>query len=50
LKGAEAIMNARRSSKLRGLSALKKLGTIAERAALYLLLDGRKAAVQMTLF
>ena len=50
LKGAEAILSARRVSKLRDLSSLKKLGILAERAAPYLLLDGRKAAMQMTLF
>ncbi len=50
LKSADAIMNARRINQLRDLSSLKKLGIIAERAAPYLLLDGRKAATQMTLF
>jgi predicted DNA-binding helix-hairpin-helix protein len=49
LKSAEAILNARRSNKLRDLSSLKKLGIIAERAAPYLLMDGRKAAVQLPL-
>lgn len=50
IKGAEAILQARRTQKLRDLSALKKLGIIAERAAPYVLLDGRKAAMQMNLF
>lgn len=50
LKGAEAILLARRTKRLRDLSALKKLGIIAERAAPYVLLDGRKAAMQMNLF
>ncbi len=50
LKGADAILSARRINKLRDLSSLKKLGILAERAAPYLLLDGRKAAIQMTLF
>lgn len=50
LKGAEAIINARRLNKLRDLAVLKKLGIIAERAAPYVLLDGRKAAMQMPLF
>jgi predicted DNA-binding helix-hairpin-helix protein len=50
LKGAEAILNARRLGKLRDLSSLKKLGIIAERAAPYLLMDGRKTAVQPALF
>ncbi|MCX6059662.1 MAG: hypothetical protein NTW69_16110 [Chloroflexi bacterium] len=50
LKGADAILNARRSSKLRDLSALKKLGVIAERAAPYILFNGRKAPMQLMLF
>lgn len=50
LKGVEAILSARRIRKLRDLSSLKRLGVIAERAAPYLLLDGRRAAVQASLF
>ncbi|MBC7878454.1 MAG: hypothetical protein H7Y59_14890 [Anaerolineales bacterium] len=50
LKGADAILSARRISKLQDLSSLKKLGILAERAAPYLLLDGRKAALQLALF
>ncbi|MFN8413748.1 MAG: hypothetical protein U0Z26_15305 [Anaerolineales bacterium] len=49
LKGAEEIIKARRTYKLRDLSSLKKLGVLAERAAPYLLLDGHKPAVQLTL-
>jgi predicted DNA-binding helix-hairpin-helix protein len=49
-KGANAILLARRQSKLVDLSTLKKLGVIAERAAPYLLLDGRRAPMQMVLF
>ena len=49
-RGAEAILAARKTNKLRELSALKKLGVIAERAAPYVLLDGRKAAAQLSLF
>jgi predicted DNA-binding helix-hairpin-helix protein len=49
-KGAEAIVTARRTGKLRDLSALKKLGILAECAAPYLLLDGRRAAQQLALF
>jgi predicted DNA-binding helix-hairpin-helix protein len=49
LKGADAILNARRLNKLRDLSTLKKLGIIAERAAPYILFDGRKAAQQLVL-
>jgi predicted DNA-binding helix-hairpin-helix protein len=50
LKGANAILQERCQRKLRDLSILKKMGIIAERAAPYLLLDGRRAPVQMTLF
>jgi predicted DNA-binding helix-hairpin-helix protein len=49
LKGAEAIIKARRMNTLRDLSSLKKLGVIAERAAPFVLLDGFKAAVQLSL-
>ncbi len=50
LKGADAIMSARRISQLRDLSSLKKLGVVAERAAPYILLNGRKVETQMVLF
>ncbi|MDP1545386.1 MAG: hypothetical protein Q8L87_05135 [Anaerolineales bacterium] len=50
IKGAEAILCARRNQKIRDLSSLKKLGIIAERAAPYVLLDGKKAATQTNLF
>ena len=50
LKGAEAILSARRIRKLRDLSSLRRLGVIAERAAPYVLLDGRRAAHQPALF
>lgn len=50
LKGVEAILQARRQSKLRDLSALKKLGISAERAAPFVLLDGRRVAWQLSLF
>ncbi len=49
-KGAEAILRARSLSQLRDLSALKKLGIVAERAAPYVLLDGKQAARQPALF
>lgn len=49
IKGAEAILSARRIGKLRNLSSLKKLGIIAERAAPYVLLDGERAAMQLSL-
>lgn len=50
IKGAEAILQARRTSKLRDLSALKKMGIIAERAAPFILLDGKRPASQLALF
>jgi predicted DNA-binding helix-hairpin-helix protein len=50
VKGADAILKARRTARLRELSSLKKLGVIAERAAPYVLLDGRQPAAQMSLF
>jgi len=50
LKGADAILRARRQNKLRDLSVLKKLGVIAERAAPYVLLDGKHTPMQMALF
>jgi predicted DNA-binding helix-hairpin-helix protein len=49
LKGADAILSARRTNKLRDLSTLKKLGIIAERAAPYVLFDGKKSALQLAL-
>lgn len=50
MKGADAILSARRVQKLRDISALKKLGIIAERAAPYVLLDGKRMASQLALF
>jgi len=50
MKGVEAILKARRSGCLRDLSTLKKLGIIAERAAPYVLLDGRRQMNQPRLF
>jgi len=50
LKGAEAILKARRMKRLRDLASLKKLGIIAERAAPYLLMDGKRAGMQMQMF
>jgi len=48
-KGADAILLARRQSKLRDLSTLKKLGISAERAAPFVLLDGHQAGYQLAL-
>jgi len=50
LKGAEAILRARKHKSLRDLAMLKKLGVIAERAAPYLLMDGARAPAQGRLF
>jgi predicted DNA-binding helix-hairpin-helix protein len=49
-KGAEAILKARRQVKLHDVASLKKMGILAERAAPYLLFDGRRAAYQPQLF
>jgi len=49
-KGAEAILRARRQERLRDLSALRALGVLVGRAAPFLLLDGKRAAYQPTLF
>jgi predicted DNA-binding helix-hairpin-helix protein len=49
-KGAESILRARRQSRLHDISVLKKLGVLAERAAPYLLFDGRQASYQPVLF
>jgi predicted DNA-binding helix-hairpin-helix protein len=49
-KGAEAILRARKTSRLHDLSILRKLGIVAERAAPFILLDGRKAPQQAPLF
>jgi predicted DNA-binding helix-hairpin-helix protein len=50
LKGADAILLARRNGKLRDLAALRKMGIIVARAAPFLLLDGRRPVSQLTLF
>ena len=50
LKGADAILSARRMSKLRDLTSLRKLGIIVARAAPFLLLDGRRPASQLAMF
>lgn len=49
-KSAEAILRARRASKLRDLTALRKLGIVVARAAPFLLLDGRRPASQLAMF
>ncbi|GAB4456194.1 MAG: hypothetical protein Kow0070_05810 [Anaerolineales bacterium] len=50
LRGAEAILSARRSGKLRDLTSLRKLGIVVARAAPFLLLDGKRPASQLTMF
>lgn len=51
VKGAEAILRARRLGRLTDLAHLRKLNIRApEQAAPYLLLDGRRPAVQMSMF
>jgi predicted DNA-binding helix-hairpin-helix protein len=49
-KGADAILAARCTGRLRELSTLKKLGVLAERAAPFVLLDGQRANYQISLF
>jgi len=48
-KGAEAILKARRQGALRDLADLRKIGLMPERAAPYILLDGRRPAYQLAL-
>ncbi|HVN15986.1 MAG TPA: hypothetical protein VMT73_09630, partial [Anaerolineales bacterium] len=50
LRGVDAILSARRQNKLKDISALKQLGILVDRAAPYILLDGRQPAKQLTLF
>jgi len=50
IKGADAILNIRRTAKLRELSALKKLGILADRAAPFILMDGKRPASQLAMF
>jgi predicted DNA-binding helix-hairpin-helix protein len=49
-KGAEVIMQARRQGSIREVSVLKKMGVLADRAAPFLLLDGRRPVFQPALF
>jgi predicted DNA-binding helix-hairpin-helix protein len=50
LRGAEAILSARRTGKLRDLASLRKLGVVVARAAPFLLLDGKRPASQLAMF
>ena len=47
---AAAILQARRTGKLRDLAALRKLGIIVARVAPFILLDGRRADQQLVMF
>jgi predicted DNA-binding helix-hairpin-helix protein len=49
-KGADAILQARRKSKLRDLTTLRKLGIVTTRVAPFVLLDGRRAESQLKMF
>jgi predicted DNA-binding helix-hairpin-helix protein len=49
-KGADAILKARRGSKLRDLTTLKKLGIVTTRVAPFILLDGKRAESQLSMF
>ncbi len=50
LKGAEAILRARRIGTLKDLSSLQKMGILVQRASPYLLINGRRAAQQLFMF
>jgi predicted DNA-binding helix-hairpin-helix protein len=49
-KGAQAILRARRQANIRDVSTLKRMGLLAERAAPFLLFEGRRASYQQLLF
>jgi predicted DNA-binding helix-hairpin-helix protein len=49
-KGADAILKARRVSKLRDLTTLKKLGIVTRRVAPFIVLDGRRVESQLSMF
>jgi len=49
-KNADAILQARRVGKLRDLTALRKLGIAIARVAPFILLDGRRADMQLVMF
>ncbi len=48
-KGAEVILKVRQQGKIRDLSMLKRIGVLAEKAAPFLLFDGRRATYQPSL-
>lgn len=49
-KGAAAIVAARRQARLRDIADLRRLGVLADRAAPYILINGRAPARQLSLF
>ena len=49
-KGVEQVLQARRRARLRDLDTLRKLGIIADRAATFILLDGRRPSHQLSLW
>ncbi|MFQ6100354.1 MAG: radical SAM protein [Anaerolineae bacterium] len=49
-KGADKLVHERQRGRLRDLADLRKLGIIAQRAAPFILLDGRRPAYQLSLW
>ena len=49
-KNADAILVARRTSKLRDITALRRLGIVIARVAPFVLLDGKRADQQLAMF
>src|SRR5215211_7080183 len=49
-RGADAILRARRAGRLRDLTTLRKLGIVTARLAPFVLLDGRRADTQLSMF
>ncbi len=49
-KGADAILRARRNSKLRDVASLRKLGIVVTRVAPFVLLDGKRVENQLKMF
>jgi predicted DNA-binding helix-hairpin-helix protein len=50
VKGANVILKMRKLAKIRDIAALRNMGLLADRAAPYLLFDGRRASYQPFLF
>src|SRR5215216_3039645 len=50
LKGAAAILRARRNAKLRDLASLHKMGIVVTRVAPFVLLDGKRVETQLAMF